>query len=74
MPSKRDITRHIMMDVLMTERPEIIPVLLKRKMHCVGCLLASFHSVADAAYEHDIDEAELLEALQSANKNDAPRY
>lgn len=59
------ISRHTTMDVVMAENPQTIPLLLKYKMHCVGCFLAPFHTVEDAAFEHDLDEDTLLENLQN---------
>lgn len=55
------------MDILMAENPQTVSVLLKYKMHCVGCLLAPFHSVADAAMEHGINEDDLIAALRNVS-------
>ena len=54
------------MDAIMAEMPEVIPVLIKYRVLCIGCLLTPFHDVSDAAREHGIDEQELLGALQLA--------
>jgi hypothetical protein len=34
-------------------------------MHCVGCPIAAFHTVTDAAREHGIEEAKLVRDLQA---------
>ena len=51
---------------LMTCRPETIPVFLRHRMLCVGCLVSPFHTIIDACREYDLDEetfvAELVEA------------
>lgn len=60
------LIRHATMDVIMARVPEVIPVLFKNKMHCVGCLLAPFHDLADAAFEHGLDEDILIEEFQNA--------
>jgi len=60
------ITLDTPMDVVMSLHPEVLPVLLASKVHCVGCPLSSFHSVLDAALEHSLDPAELLASLKSA--------
>lgn len=70
MSSKTGITRLILMDKLMQERPETVFILLQNKMHCVGCLLAPFHNIADAAIEHGMDEDVLISALRAATEND----
>lgn len=63
---KRMITLETPMDVLMSRHPEVLPVLLEFRIHCVGCPLSAFHSVSDAAREHARDPAELLPSLRSA--------
>ncbi len=58
------------MDELFRRYPELIPVVARKRMYCVGCLLAPFHDIRDAASEHGIDEdtlyAELLDAVRVA--------
>jgi hybrid cluster-associated redox disulfide protein len=55
------------LDALMTLWPETIPVFLRHKMLCVGCLITSFHTVIDACLEYHLDElvfrAELHDAV-----------
>ena len=48
---------------LMTEWPQTIPVFLRHKMLCVGCLVGPFHTVADACTEYGLDEDEFLAEL-----------
>ena len=54
------------MDDIMSKSPEVISVLIKNKMHCVGCLLTPFHTITDAAFEHEIDEDALIAQLKVA--------
>ena len=53
---------------LMTRWPTTIPVFLRHRMLCVGCLISPFHTVVDACAEYGLDEdafvAELLEAAR----------
>ncbi|MEP3277406.1 MAG: DUF1858 domain-containing protein [Stappiaceae bacterium] len=65
MAAKPDIDMGMTMDVIMARAPEVIPVLIKNNMQCVGCLLAPFHDVGDAAFEHGLNEDELLKQLQA---------
>lgn len=53
------------MDEIMSEYPDVIPILLKSKGHCVGCLLASFYNPIDAAVDHGLDQSEFLALLCS---------
>lgn len=52
------------MDEVMASSPDAIKVVLENKMYCAGCFLASFHTVSDAAFEHDLDEDMLLKQLR----------
>ena len=63
---KNSIERHTTMDTIMTNSPEVISILLQNKMHCVGCLLSPFHDLSDAAFEHELDEDELIRQLRLA--------
>ena len=56
------------MDAIMREWPDTIRVLLRRGLLCVGCPIASFHTVSDAAREHELDEALLVRELKAAMK------
>jgi hybrid cluster-associated redox disulfide protein len=48
---------------VMTGRPETIRVFLAHRMRCVGCPIASFHTVDDACREHGVDRDGFLRAL-----------
>lgn len=53
-------------DDVMREFPATIRVFLDYRMHCVGCPIASFHSVNDSCREHGVDAEMFLAALRSA--------
>ncbi|MFD2181912.1 DUF1858 domain-containing protein [Rhodoplanes azumiensis] len=52
-------------DVL-ADAPATLRVLLDFHMRCVGCPIAGFHTLADAAREHGVDLDRLLAALHAA--------
>ncbi|MFN0263966.1 DUF1858 domain-containing protein [Tepidamorphus sp. 3E244] len=54
------------MDELLTGHPEVIAVMNRNRMLCVGCLLASFHDTGDAAREHGLDPDALFEEIAEA--------
>ncbi|TPL71529.1 DUF1858 domain-containing protein [Mesorhizobium sp. B2-3-15] len=63
------------MDQIMRRWPLTIRVVIRRGMLCVGCPIASFHTVSDAAREHGLDEVLLrsdLEAAASSGRSAAP--
>jgi hybrid cluster-associated redox disulfide protein len=61
---------------LMRRWPDTVPLLLRRRMACPGCLMAPFMTVAEAAREHAIEPDELvgeLAALLAAPAEADPR-
>ena len=54
------------MDEMLTGHPEVIAVMNRNRMLCVGCLLASFHDTWDAAREHGLDPDALYEEITEA--------
>ena len=54
----------LMVDEVMRRWPSTIRVLLDFRMCCVGCPIATFHSVDEACDEHRADTAAFLSKLQ----------
>ena len=52
-----EITTDAIIDWVMTEYPETVPVFLRWRMHCVGCPIARFESIAEACanYQHPVE-------------------
>jgi hybrid cluster-associated redox disulfide protein len=48
-------------DEIMRIWPQTISVFIENRMECIGCPLATFHTIVDAAREHEIDLDRLLE-------------
>ncbi|MFY0646137.1 DUF1858 domain-containing protein [Sulfitobacter geojensis] len=46
--------------------PDTVPVFLRHKMLCVGCLISPFHTLVDACAEYGLDEREFLAELHDA--------
>ena len=61
-----DIQLHTIMEWLMDRYPGVIPMLVRKRMACVGCCMAVFDSVEDAARYHGLDAAGLLADLRAA--------
>jgi hybrid cluster-associated redox disulfide protein len=51
---------------IVARSPDTIPVFIRHRMLCVGCLVSPFHTVTDACAEYGLDEkafmAEIVEA------------
>lgn len=58
---------------LMASWPETIPVFLRHRMLCVGCLINPFHTIEDACEEYGLDraafEAELARAARGSDQD-----
>ncbi|UPK37073.1 DUF1858 domain-containing protein [Bradyrhizobium sp. 186] len=52
-----------LVDDIMRTAPHTIRVFLAFRMACVGCPIATFHTVEDACREHGIDRKKFLAAL-----------
>jgi len=55
-----------LVEEVMRSHPTTIRVFLDFKLGCVGCPIASFHTVDDACVEHSVDCRLLLKALRDA--------
>lgn len=51
---------------LMSIWPDTIPVFVRHRMLCVGCLVSPFHTIADACAEYHLDEEVFIEELMRA--------
>jgi hybrid cluster-associated redox disulfide protein len=61
-----EIDFDITVDEVMRRWPKTIRVFLGFRMHCVGCPIAGFHTVADACREHRAEPVLFLAALRAA--------
>jgi hybrid cluster-associated redox disulfide protein len=52
-------------DEVLRRFPRAIAVFIELKLHCVGCPIASFHTLAEVAREHGLDLDPLLDALHA---------
>ncbi len=57
---KSIVTGEMSIDKMMRAWPLTIHVVLKHRMLCVGCPVASFHTISDACREHGVDESLFL--------------
>jgi hybrid cluster-associated redox disulfide protein len=69
---KRKFSDDATMDEIMHGSPAAIRVVLQHGMLCVGCPIASFHTVSDAAREHDLNGELLSCDLHAAIESSEP--
>jgi hybrid cluster-associated redox disulfide protein len=51
---------------VMAAHPETIGVFVRRRMHCPGCAMSSFITVAEAAASYAIETEDLIHDLRAA--------
>lgn len=56
---------------IMSRWPSTIRAFLDRRMHCVGCPIAPFHTLIDAAEEHGLLLAGLVADIERAKLRDS---
>ncbi len=60
------IGRDMVVDEIMRKWPATVAVMLSYRMLCVGCPIGTFHTLAEACREHEIDETRVILDLESA--------
>lgn len=58
------LTVHLTMAELMAGWPAAVPVLGRRGMACIGCPMARFETIAEAAAAYGFDAEELLDEVR----------
>lgn len=52
--------------------PQVGPALLAFGLPCMGCSMARFHTITEAARTHDVDEAALRQVLVETGRDQQP--
>lgn len=58
--SAKTITKEMPIGDVVKEHPETVPVFFKYGLHCIGCHVATWESIADGAAVHGIMEIDEL--------------
>ena len=64
------ISTKISISDLLSQWPQVIQVFLKRKMACIGCSVAAFETLEDAAGIYGIPLHELTDEVRKAVANE----
>ncbi len=62
------VTAETTIEALLTAVPAAAPVLVARRMHCVGCAVAAFDTVADACHSYGQPLGTVLKELRCASR------
>lgn len=63
------ITARTTVDEVVTRYPVTVQVFIRRRMHCVGCQIDRFHSIAEACRIYGQPLKPFLTELRSATKS-----
>ena len=55
---------------IMTISPSTIRLFIEWHLHCIGCPIAPFHTLDNAAFEHGIVAGDLIAAVEAAIRAD----
>lgn len=58
---------------IMSRWPATMRVFIDRNMHCIGCPIATFHTLVEAAEEHGQSLDDLLAEIDVAARGDPAR-
>lgn len=72
-PSSQQPQAHWTIEALLEACPGAAMVLTRHGMACVGCAMARFETLAEAAREYRIDLASLLEELRAVKHDQKKR-
>lgn len=66
MPRRRFDDPDMPLAELMTRWPQTVPVFMRHRMLCVGCLISPFHTRLDACTEYHLNEDDFIAELRRA--------
>jgi hybrid cluster-associated redox disulfide protein len=62
------ITKEMPIGDVVKSHPETVPVFMQHGLHCIGCAVAAFESIAEGAAAHGIDVEALVGDLNKATE------
>ncbi len=65
---QKTITKNMLVGDVVKKHPEVVETMLENGMHCVGCHIATWETLEQAAQGHGIDINNLLKELNKKIK------
>jgi len=62
------LTKEMPIGDVVKNHPETVPVFMQHGLHCIGCAVAAFESIAEGAAAHGIDVEALISDLNKATE------
>ena len=70
--SDSGIDADMIVRAVMDDHPETIAVFMRRGMHCPGCVMSPFMTLAEAAESYRVDAGELVAELRAVIASHQP--
>lgn len=64
----KKITKDMTLGEIVMKYPEVVEIMLKYGLHCVGCHVASWETIEQGAMAHGMTEKEINGMIQKLNK------
>ena len=65
---KKKVTKNMLIGDVVKIYPSAIEVLMKHGLHCIGCHVATWETIEQAARAHGIEVDELIKEINGALK------
>jgi hybrid cluster-associated redox disulfide protein len=65
--AKEKITKDMQLGELVSRYPDVVQVMLKHGLHCVGCQMAAWETIEQGAKGHGMDDKQLDRMLKEMN-------
>lgn len=62
-----EITKDMIIDDLIMNYPRIVPILVARNMHCIGCPKATTDTIEKACIIHNVKLDDLIKELNNSH-------
>ncbi|MBW2990588.1 DUF1858 domain-containing protein [Candidatus Woesearchaeota archaeon] len=64
---KEPVTKEMVIGEILEKHPGSAKIMMKHGMHCIGCHVATWETIEQAATAHGINIAQLLKELNKRN-------
>lgn len=67
-PSLRPISKTMLISEIVDEHPDIVPEIMNKGMHCIGCGASAFETLEEGFMMHGMDPSEIDKTINELNK------
>ena len=65
---KKKLTKNMLVGDVVKKHPDLVPIMLDYGMHCIGCHVATWETLEQAALSHGINADNLVKELNKKKK------